>query len=104
MIAKTELEKAIDECEHLPISYQNCEKLATFYAIYDHLYAEKEPKEQKSVYTETVIDDYGDSEFFMTIQGKDSKEVWKVLDELMSTLQVVNPKLYNATLRKIDSV
>ena len=51
MIAKTELEKAIDECEHLPTSYQNCEKLATFYAIYDHLYAEKEPKEQKAVYT-----------------------------------------------------
>ncbi|MCM1271580.1 MAG: hypothetical protein NC247_13320, partial [Ruminococcus flavefaciens] len=64
----------------------------------------KESKEQKAVYTETVIDNYGDSEFFMTIQGRNSENVWKVLDELMSTLQVVNPKLYNATLRKIDSV
>lgn len=104
MLTRRELENAIAECESNPSSFNDCQKLATFYTIYQHCFAEKEPKESRSVYTETVIDDYGDSEFLDIIRDREAGDVWAVMDELMMTLQVVNPKLYNATLRKIDSL
>ena len=31
-------------------------------------------------------------------------EVWKIMDELMDTLQVIQPRLYNSVIRKIDSI
>lgn len=104
MFTRRELENAIAECEKNPSTFNDCQKLAAFYTLYDHLYTDNEPREQRTVYTETIIDNYGDSEFFMAVQGRDSESVWEVLNELMSALQIVNPKLYNATLQKIDSL
>lgn len=104
MFTRSELENAITEYENKAKSFSDCEKLATFYTIYNHKFAPKEQTESRATYTETVIDDYGDSEFYSTIQGREAADVWDVIDELMMTLQVVNPKLYNATLRKIDSL
>jgi hypothetical protein len=43
MFSKVELLDAIDELENSPATYQNAEKLATFYLLYDHLYIQKEP-------------------------------------------------------------
>lgn len=104
MFTKRELENAIAECESNPSSFNDCQKLAAFYTIYQYRFAEKESKESREIYTETVINDYGNSEFFNTIRGRDAESIWAILDELMSVLKAVNPKLYNATLRKIDSV
>jgi hypothetical protein len=36
MFSKKELMDAIDELERSPSTYQNAEKLATFYLLYDH--------------------------------------------------------------------
>ena len=97
MLSQREIENAIKECEKGNSSYQNCEKLATLYTIYDHLYAD--PVTQTS--DEMIIDDYGVSDFLTTVRGKDAGSVWAVLDELMATLQVTNPRLYNGVMRKI---
>ena len=103
MITKQELEEAIAECENLPSSYQSCEKLATFYAVYDHLYGSK-VSDTEPIPREYITEQYGDSEFFTAIRDKKEKAVFSVIDELMSTLQIVNPKLYNATLNKIETI
>lgn len=99
MLSQRELENAIRECEQGNGSYQNCEKLATLYTLYDHLFAEPEPRAVRP--DEVVIGDYGMSDFLSMIQGKKAEDVWAVMDELMSALQVTNPRLYNGVLRKI---
>lgn len=43
----------------------------------------------------------GDSEFAQIINGKPQKDIWPVIDELMQTLAVVQPKVYAAVLKKL---
>ena len=52
---------------------------------------------------ETVIGDYGDSEFLQLIAGKDSDHVWAVLSEAMETLKVMQPRFYAGILRRIQN-
>jgi len=101
MFSKRELLAAIDELEASPATYQNAEKLATFYSLYDHLYVEKEPMSRIESVREVTIDRYGDSEFLEAITDKNPEDIWMVMDELMSTLQALNPRLYQATMDRI---
>ena len=101
MFSKKELLEAIDELEASPATYQNAEKLATFYSLYDHLYIEKEPMNRIESVREVTIDRYGDSEFLEAITDRNPEDIWMVMDELMSTLQALNPRLYQATLDRI---
>ena len=50
---------------------------------------------------EVKIDRYGDSEFLEAITDKNPEDIWMVMDELMSTLQALNPRLYQATMDRI---
>lgn len=102
MISKHELEKAIEECEESPPSYQIIQKLADLYAVYDHLYGDKQTG--ISLVQESIIDNYGDNEFFSVICGKNPEKVWLVIDELMSVLKGVMPKLYKGTIEKIIDI
>ena len=45
----------------------------------------------------------GNSEFFKSISGRKSADMWAVMGELMDTLQAINPRLYNSVLRKINN-
>ena len=44
----------------------------------------------------------GESDFLRKIEGKDAEEMWLLMDELMETLRVVNPRLYNGVMRKVS--
>jgi hypothetical protein len=101
MFSKSELLDAIEDLEMAPATYQNAEKLATFYTLYEHLYVRKEPLSRVESIEEVVIGDYGDSEFFQAVMDKKSDDVWMIMDELMETLKVMQPKLYQATIDKI---
>jgi hypothetical protein len=101
MFSKKELTDAIDELENSPSTYQNAEKLSTFYSLYDHLYVRQEPVYYSESVGEVKIDRYGDSEFYKAIEGKQAENVWSVVNELMETLQMLHPKLYGATIDKI---
>ena len=105
MFTEKELLDAIEECEALPKTFTTCEKLSVFYTILDHLRAEdsnlsafptsSEPE------PETVIGNYGTTEFFLAVQGKEAKKVWPIFGELMDALKVLNPKLYNRTIERL---
>lgn len=99
MLSRKEIERAIMECEDGNSSYQNCEKLATLYTIYDHLYSLPEP--MVSTKEEIVIGYYGDSDFLKAVMGKNSEAIWKILDELMDAVMVTNPRLYDGVMRKV---
>jgi len=95
MITKRELEKAIMECENAPTSYQNCEKLATFYTILDHM---GEPPEVKA---QEPIDTQGESDFMQAVQGMPVEELLAIMDELMDATLIANPRLYQGVMRKL---
>ncbi len=101
MFSKSELLNAIDDLEKAPATYQNAEKLAVFYLLYDHLFIDKEPVNRFESVKEVTIDRYEGSEFYKAISGQKAAQVWGVVDELMATLQLLQPKLYQATIDKI---
>lgn len=102
MFSKSELLDAIEELEMSPATYQNAEKLATFYSLYDHLYMKPEPINRVETIDEVIIGEYGDSEFMRMLSGKRSKDVWPIIDELMDAIHVLQPKLYDAVLDKLS--
>ena len=101
MFSKNELLDAIEELEMSPATYQNAEKLATFYVLYEHLYVKKEPVSRVESVDEVIIGDYGDSEFLQTVIGMKSENVWMIVDELMDAVKTLQPRLYQATIAKL---
>ena len=101
MLSKNQLLDAIDDLESSTSTFQDCEKLATFYMLYDHLYGDKRPIPTVETIREIIIDEHGGSDFLMAVAGKDAVTVWNVLDELMDTVRAFQPRLYDATLSKL---
>lgn len=94
MISKQELEQAIRECEEARVSYQTCEKLATFYTVYDHLYQED--------HTYQISHDARPpSKILDMAGGKDDAEIWRLIEEMVDAVQVLLPKLYNSFIEKL---
>ena len=102
MFSKNELLDAIDDLEMAPATYQNAEKLATFYTLYDHLYVREVPKNLVEMTREVTIDRYGDTEFLKAVDGMDAEKAWKIMDELMTTLMALQRKLYDATIDRLQ--
>lgn len=108
MITERDLNEAIAECigKREP-NAQDCIKLAAFYTIKDNLYpSEQRQAEPVSSYTyagaENIVDHPGESQFAELVDGRPQSEVWPVIDELMVTLEAINPRLYDAVLRKLQ--
>ena len=101
MFSQKELVNAINELENSPATYQNAEKLATFYLLYEHLFVDKEPQNRVERIEEVTIDRYGSSEFYEAIAGKNAAQVWAVVDELMNAVQALQPRLYRATIDRL---
>lgn len=104
MFTKAELLKAIEELEDIPATYQTAEKLATFYTLYDHLYAPRTQEAKPTPAAEVTIYKHGESEFLRSIEGKEAEEAWLIIDELMATIQALQPRLYEATIDRIKSL
>lgn len=99
MIRADDLRAAIAECqgERNP-NANTCMKLAAYYTILREL----EPLENAPNLPRYSSEGYSsDTEFTAAIKGKNEVSVWAVIDELMSTLEAIQPRLYNAVIRKI---
>ena len=48
-----------------------------------------------------MIEINSDSEFARAVDGRDPQDVLPVLDELMDTLKVIQPRIYNAVMDKL---
>lgn len=103
MFNRNELIDAIEDLEAAPTTFQNIQKLATFYSIYDHLYGYSNAAPVEPV-RQTIIDYYGDSEFLQEIEGKNADDVFPVLDELLETVKALQPRLYNATIQRLKDM
>lgn len=105
MITEDKLMEAIAECqgERNP-NANTCIKLASFYTILDHIAGEAEPISRavpEYAYKTEPKSYRSDTEFGTVITEMDIGEVMEVMDELMSTLSVVEPRLYASVMRKL---
>lgn len=105
MITEDDLQEAIAEC----VGTRNpgastCLKLASFYTIRDHLFpAEREKMSTYSYAAEPKTATYvSETEFGRLIRDKDPAEILAVMDELMTTLQGILPRLYDGVMAKIE--
>ena len=104
MIKEEDLQEAIAECQGVRNPNANtCVKLASYYTILDHT-REEEPVAGYSYAPapDNVDFSFSNSEFARMVDGRPAEDMWKLMDELMSTLQVINPRLYNGVMRKIE--
>ena len=104
MITEKDLDTAIAECQGKRNPNANtCIMLAAFYTIKREMFGEDKPDYSFApAPVENVIDFDSDSEFAKAIDGKKQETVLPVLDELMSALNVIQPRLYNAVMVKLS--
>lgn len=108
MIREEDVREAIAEMQGQKNPNANtCIKLAAYYTILDHLTESPAPvpkayePELYSGADPDVIDYDGDSDFAKAIRGKSQRDVMAVIDELMTTLQVMHPRLYSGVMARI---
>lgn len=113
MITEQDLLQAIAECqgERNP-NANTCIKLAAYYTIRNELFGTPEPLRLPESYsfspgpeptTETSISYTSGTDFGKAITGKDSAALWALMDDLMSTLQIAVPKLYDGVMRQLPT-
>lgn len=105
MIRGTDLREAIAEMQgQKNPNAQTCIKLAAYYTILDHIsekpVADDKPMMYSGAYPDTIDYD-GDSDFARAIRGKPQADVLAVFDELMTTLQVMHPRLYTGVMGRL---
>lgn len=108
MISEKDLKDAIAECqgERHP-NANTCIKLAAYFTIYEHLFPKQaeQPAEMQQTIFQTVEEDivghYGDTDFYRAIKGRPASDMWAVMNDLMDTIQVINPKLYDGVMRQL---
>lgn len=104
MITEHDLKSAIAECQGDRNPNANtCIKLAAYYQILDRLYGKE--LQETSGYSFSSGNPgipYSDSPFSVAVEKKGIENVFPVLDELMETLYVINPPLYDSIMRKIE--
>ena len=108
MITIDDLKAAIAECEGERNPNANtCMKLSAYYI----LLREKQGKPDTSGYSSApapsvseTVDYYSDTEFGQLVQDKPIKDVMSVMDELISVLSAIQPRLYNGVMRKLHDI
>lgn len=108
MITIDDLKAAIAECEGERNPNANtCMKLSAYYT----LLREKQGKPDTSGYSSApapsvpeTVDYYSKTEFGRLVQDKPVKAVMSVIDELLSHLSAVQPRMYDGTLRKLRQI
>ena len=111
MITEHDLKEAIAECEGTPKPTANtCIKLAAFYTILNYMKADEQPQQsvmfpqERYSYDAGVTIPYSDSEFSQSVESKGIDKAFGVIDELMDTLMMVNPRLYNSVMQKLTDL
>ena len=105
MISKHDLESAIAECQgKRNPDARTCMMLAAFYTIKREMYGEEKEAVSYSFAPapdRNIIEIDSDSEFARAVDGREQREIMPVMDELMETLSIIQPRLYNAVMDKL---
>lgn len=107
MLDIREIEYWISRHEEGASDFKDCVTLSALYAIRDRMRGEAQP--QIAAYSsapalEEPLGQYGNSEFLQAVAGLPPADAWAVMDEHMRTLRVVNPRVYNSVMQKLQSL
>lgn len=104
MITEEDLKEAIAECQGVRNpNASTCMKLAAYYIILNQMYPEEPFITGYSRAMPETVTVNSNSEFAEAVNGMDPGSAWALMDELMATLSVVNPRLYAGVMRKIHN-
>ena len=101
MISRTDLEQSIREWENAPATYQTVEKLADLYIVYDHNFGRTEKVVSDKKWFDQV---QTESEFLKIAAQKDCAEVMRLMDELVESVRVLSPKLYDGMMLRLSEI
>ena len=91
----------IAEWEAKDLTFLVVERLAWLYIVRDNaLMRVKEDTGEEPVIMPAVAISSG-SEFMEVCSKADPVKMWNVLDDLMETIKMLNPRLYDATIDKL---
>ena len=100
MIDERELALWIKRLETEESSWSNYEKLATLYIIQSqNSNPAMEPLRMVEAYSAAPA---LESDFLRAVSNVDPSRAWEVMDELMDSLKVVNERIYNNVMRKLE--
>jgi len=110
LITEHDLHEAIAECQGSRSPNANtCVKLASYYTILDHINKDKESNVDitptYSFASAPAFEAYSSkSEFGTIVKDIDYMDCMTVLDEMMETMRIIVPKLYDAVMRKLTAL
>ena len=111
MIYEKDLDESIARYQgEVNPSIETCRKLAACLIVKRELFGEPELQRAENAYSyaaepvpvDTHITYTSDTEFSRAIDGRKPEDVWPIMDELMSTVQVLMPRLYDGVMRKLQ--
>lgn len=109
MIREEDLREAIAECEGMRNpSSSTCLKLASYYTILNQMRkeptAEREVIQTNSNYSYASAEDipYSNSQFSNLVREKGMARSFPIIDEMMSALLMVNTRMYESIIRKLE--
>nr|DAQ29856.1 MAG TPA: hypothetical protein [Caudoviricetes sp.] len=78
-------------------TWSTCQRLAWLYVVRDHItgQAQKQP---------VPLEVSGDSDFLRAVDGRDSVKAWAIIDELMETIKILQPRVYDSVLRRLAEI
>jgi hypothetical protein len=78
-------------------TWSTCQRLAWLYVARDHItgQAQKQP---------VPLEVSGDSDFLRAVDGRDSVKAWAIMDELMETIKILQPRVYDSVLRRLAEI
>ena len=111
MITERDLDEAIAECQgkRNPTA-SDCIKLSAFLQLKERMFPEKAehipmPTQSYSYSAGNDSIQYSsESEFGRLVYGKEIGQILPFLDDLVETVKVINPRLYNAFIGKIKAL
>ena len=104
-----EIEWAISELEQEESSEKRYTLLAALYTCRNEMLGPSTPQPQIAAYSmagppSETIGRYGESEFLRAVAGKDAAAAWSVMNDHMRALRVVNPKVYEGVMRRLNGL
>lgn len=104
MITEKDLQAAIAECKGTRNPTANtCIRLAAYYTILQNMYGIEDTTPQYSMASRGVNID-SENELLRELQGKDETAVWSLIEDFINTVAVIEPRLYNAMLKKAKEI
>lgn len=96
MITLDQINGEISGLEQETPTHETMRKLASLYTVRDHMVL------QPVAPVASDIPHISETDFAKAIEGMQISTVMAVMDELMDTLQIINPNLYSGVMRKIS--